>query len=408
MSIALRKIVNDTVVLPIVRDRKLSDRFGVDASVIINVSVTGPASGHYFPNGDINWNNVASDALTEVNTYYNLNNIDSYYIGFKKIDATGLTHAIKMTGCSSIVIDNCDIIGADSHQVYFVNSASGITLRNCRQRFTASDVNAVTFLSTKEMSNILIEGNWWEEVNIGCRLQDIDGCSNVIVRGNFCKNPRFGHTHIYYSSSCSGVQIHQNVGWAHPDSSDVEDWINTYRSSGVSSTDCIMITENLLAGSGRSVSGGGIMAADVGKSETLAITRYIQAQSNQLLDPGQYGIAITQGRCIRLLDNKVLANSDSLVVNSQNVGCYVWRIDSSHPGTMYDCEVSRNSVYWAHNTLGTQHSWFPSTGNDGETPNHGTSANSPPYGWLGTNSFGYPWTRADFDISSEWEYFPPS
>src|SRR5262245_46899851 len=73
--------------------------------------------------------------------------------------------------------------------------------------------------------------------------------------------------------------------------------INIFKSAGTS-TSPIEIAYNKVRGGGPSQSGGGILPGDNTAS-------YVTVHDNIAVDPGQYGIALSSGSHIKVLNNKV-------------------------------------------------------------------------------------------------------
>jgi hypothetical protein len=108
-----------------------------------------------------------------------------------------------------------------------------------------------------------------------------------------------------------------------------------YRSSGTSSSP-IEIYSNLIVGGGPSESGGGIMLGDDGGA-------YITARRNVLVDPGQYGIAVSGGNHMQVSDNWVYGRRQPFT----NVGIYVW---NQHSSSCNNITVSGNGVKWTNSS----------------------------------------------------------
>ena len=83
-----------------------------------------------------------------------------------------------------------------------------------------------------------------------------------------------------------------------------EDVISLFKSNGTAA-DPIKVIGNWIRGGGPSHSGGGIITGDYGGS-------YILVENNTLVNPGQYGIAITSGHHITIKSNKIYANKQPL------------------------------------------------------------------------------------------------
>ncbi len=105
-----------------------------------------------------------------------------------------------------------------------------------------------------------------------------------------------------------GNSINYNVVENILGQSSPEDAISVYMSNGIVG-DPIQVVGNWIRGGGPSGSGGGIMVGDYGGSHILV-------KDNILVDPGQYGIAISSGTGISIKNNKIYAKQQSFT----NVG----------------------------------------------------------------------------------------
>lgn len=121
-----------------------------------------------------------------------------------------------------------------------------------------------------------------------------------------------------------------------------EDHVNMYKSSGTAASP-ILIKYNKIRGGGPSQSGGGLMAGDEGSS-------YITIDTNILVNPGQYGIAIAGGHDNKLLNNEVYSASFPWT----NIGSFVW---NQYAPASYGHEVSGNRVNWT-NSSGAANNWW--------------------------------------------------
>lgn len=93
--------------------------------------------------------------------------------------------------------------------------------------------------------------------------------------------------------------------------SNPEDGISLYKCNGTQRSG-IIVKGNWIRGGGPSKSGGGIMLGDSGGSYQIAL-------DNILVDPGQYGIAITGGDHNAIVGNSIYARPQYFT----NVGVYV-------------------------------------------------------------------------------------
>lgn len=137
--------------------------------------------------------------------------------------------------------------------------------------------------------------------------------------------------------------IRCNIGRNEPAAGRIpEDGINLYKSNGTQQSP-ILVEYNLLTGGGPSESGGGIMLGDDGGA-------YQIARANTLVDPGQYGIAISSGNNMEILDNSVFARKQPFT----NVGIYVW---NQYKPACKSHTVSGNRVKWFSKSGGLNSFW---------------------------------------------------
>jgi hypothetical protein len=193
-------------------------------------------------------------------------------------------HCIKLSNCKNIKIIDCKL-----------GPSSG---------------NGVDLYSSE---NILITNNWMERIQTGVYAHK---CKSVVVEYNEVKNvqgpfPRGQMTQfnaVYGGENRINYNRCENfLGESYP-----EDIINIYKSNGTEEKP-IQIIGNWIRGGGPSNSGGGIMTGDNGGS-------FILVEDNILVDPGQYGIAISSGTNIQILNNMVYGKKQPFT----NVGLYVW------------------------------------------------------------------------------------
>jgi parallel beta-helix repeat protein len=202
----------------------------------------------------------------------------------------------------------------------------GVALRNVRdvviEKNTFDDVSSA-FLAAYGTNNIVFDRNYATR-----------------IRGPF---PR-GQLVQFHEVTGSGNRITCNVS----DQSSpgygrgTEDHVNMYKSSGTS-TSPILVKYNKIRGGGPSNSGGGLMSGDEGSS-------YVTIDSNILVNPGQYGVAIAGGHNNKILNNKVYSASFAW----SNVGVFVW---NQYAPASYGHEVSGNRVNWT-DRYGKANNWW--------------------------------------------------
>jgi parallel beta-helix repeat protein len=234
------------------------------------------------------------------------------------IDGKLISHVpqacIQLINCSNIVIKNCTLTQSGGVGVYLFR-CKNITVTQCFMERVSSGVYAL------ESTGIAIVHNQVKNV-LGpfprgqmVQFDDVNGGGNR-VSFNKCENI---------------------LGASNP-----EDVISMYKSSGTA-TDPIQITGNLIRGGGPSKTGGGIMLGDNGGS-------YIIAKDNILVNPGQYGMAISGGTHIVITNNKIY----SIKRPFTNVGLYIWK--QSAVGCALNT-ISKNEVNWTNAAGETNHNW---------------------------------------------------
>src|SRR4029078_11830812 len=121
---------------------------------------------------------------------------------------------------------------------------------------------------------------------IQVRCNTITNVKGPVPRGQFVQ---------FDKVSGNGNSVSCNVGRNEPGRSNPEDGISLYQSYGEAGSP-IVVRDKLLVGGGPSRSGAGIMLGDYGGS-------YQIAERNILVDPGQYGIAVSSGSHMSIIDN---------------------------------------------------------------------------------------------------------
>jgi hypothetical protein len=168
---------------------------------------------------------------------------------------------IWLYNCTNVTIDNC----------FFNNLASGIFASN----------STGVYVTQNQMLNML----------------------GPLPRGQFVQ-----FSNCYGAGNKILSNKFENVwGKSYP-----EDAINIYQSKGVASGP-IQVIGNWIRGGGPSTTGGGINLGDGGGS-------YEVASDNTLVNPGQYGIAVSAGTNMAITGNKIFAAQKSFT----NVGTFAW------------------------------------------------------------------------------------
>jgi hypothetical protein len=194
--------------------------------------------------------------------------------------------------------------------------------------------------------DITIDHNSFDDVASAAYV--VNGTNNIVFSNNYASRirgpmPR-GQLIQFNNVNGAGNQIICNVSdQTSPGyNKGTEDHISTYMSSGTAASP-VLIKYNKLRGGGPSTSGGGIMMGDNGSS-------YITVDTNIVINPGQYGIAIAGGINNKILNNKIYSSSFPWT----NVGAYVWNQETT---SSYGHEVSGNRINWT-NSSGRSNNWW--------------------------------------------------
>jgi parallel beta-helix repeat protein len=197
----------------------------------------------------------------------------------------GINEPIVLSKCDSIIILNCIISGPANQRGIYLYQCSNITIIDC------SFTNLSAGVSVDHCNGSIVVSN--------CTFKNMMGpfpAGQAVQFNNF---------------NGSGGVISNNLILNYPLQSNPEDAINLYQSNGTEDSP-ILITGNRIRGGGPSKSGGGIMLGDSGGSWQVA-------QNNTLVNPGQYGMAISGGANMSLLNNIIYGKQQSFT----NVGLYV-------------------------------------------------------------------------------------
>lgn len=302
-----------TVVEPTVSGNKINFKNAVNAQ-----NDNWIASGNPRPAGwDTNvWAANITDAILPANIITStaaskpLQPADGIVDSSSPPDATEqLTAPIVMSDKNNITISNLTIAGGNS---------ACIKLTNCKNVY-------ITLCTLKNSSNVAIE---------------LNNCTNVTVEKNniynvaagiVAKNCTNGGISIYtnqmqnmggqlyggaFVQFVNVLGVNNNISYNKLQNimgqNQTQIGIHLISSKGTPDNP-IMIDRNWIRGGGPANSSGGICLGDKGGANQTAI-------NNVLVDPGQFGLAITGGNRISLKNNTVYGKRQSFT----NVGLYVW------------------------------------------------------------------------------------
>jgi hypothetical protein len=209
---------------------------------------------------------------------------------------------IKLVNCSNITIQNCKL-GPSKQQAVYLYNCTNIKVTNCTMEDIATGVSAV------------------ESFSIQVNYNDVKN-----VKGPFPLGQLAQFDEVTGANSSISYNILENItGESYP-----EDAISIFKTHGTA-TSPLKVTGNWIRGGGPSLSGGGIILGDYGGS-------YIIVENNILVDPGQYGIAITAGNNLTIKNNRVYGRQQSFTF--WGIMSYIQYPDPTHSNTIMNNEVN--------------------------------------------------------------------
>lgn len=282
--------------------------------------------------------NLQSKTITNASTA-SFAAVKSLYVVTKPITLTGAKNitirgdsinggtvpCITLNNCTNIRITHCKLINSKTLGIYI----TGCTYIHIDSSFVGNVSTGVYAVNSK---SIQVQYN---------QMKNMQG---PFPRGAFVQfdNVSGGDNRV------TGNKLENILGQSYP-----EDAISMYKSNGLP-TDNIYITNNWIIGGGPSKSGGGIMLGDNGGS-------YQVAESNILVNPGQYGMAVSGGTHMQITGNEIYGKAQSFT----NVGLYYWN-QSGLPSS--SITINNNKVNFTSGTYGINNSYIG-------------SGNATPTGW---------------------------
>lgn len=254
---------------------------------------------------------------------------------------------IKYVGKSNIVIEGLEISGSNEHSIALYDSEN-VIIRNNKLGPSFSKRGVYLY----NCKNITIEDCTFENVQSGLTASNSQGIkfqyNDVLnVLGDLYGGTDTGSMVQFIQVSGSDNSISYNVCENISGKSAPEDIINIYSSNGTAGSP-IKIKGNWIRGGGPSKSGGGINIGDWGGSHQII-------EDNILVNPGQYGIAISGGNNMTLRNNKVYSKKE----HYNNVGMIVYNWYDKEAGESFNITSSNNRINYTHADGYINNWWIP-------------------------------------------------
>lgn len=227
----------------------------------------------------------------------------------------GTVPCITLVNCTNIHITHCKLINSKTLGI----SISGCTSIKVDSSFIGNVSTGVYAVNSK---SIQVQNN---------QMKNMQG---PFPRGAFVQFDNVSGTY----NRVTGNKLENILGQSYP-----EDAISMYKSNGTA-TDKIYIQNNWIEGGGPSKSGGGIMLGDNGGS-------YQVATNNILVNPGQYGMAVSGGSHMQISNNEIYGKAQSFT----NVGLYYWNQSGLSSS---DITISSNKVNFTSGQYGINNSYI--------------------------------------------------
>lgn len=231
----------------------------------------------------------------------------------------GSLPCITLINCSNIRITHCKLINS---------SNEGINLNNC--------------------SMVQIDSNYIANVSTGIYALSSNSIQVIYnqmknMQGPYPKGAFVQFNQVSGSNNSVAFNRLENIaGQSNP-----EDAISMYKSNG-SASNPILINGNWIRGGGPSLTGGGIMLGDNGGS-------YEVATNNILVNPGQYGMAVSGGNNMQIANNEIYSASEPF----SNVGIYYWN-QSGLPSS--GIKIDSNKVNFTSGLYGGENDFYLGSG----------------------------------------------
>jgi Right handed beta helix region len=274
-----------------------------------------------------------------------ISNIDDSKSATGFIDTgSNIIGATVISGMANGVVANnafkpaATVILSNQHDIVIQGVAiSNITLYNC-YNITIKNCKIGPYkqigIILSQCNNVHIDSCYLYQVSTGVYANDsktisVTNCQAKNMMGPFPD----GQFVQYKNVSGGGNRVSFNKFQNILGESYTEDAISMYASNGLPA-DPIVIEGNWIRGGGPSHSGGGIMLGDGGGSNMVA-------KNNILVDPGQYGMAVSGGSYMSIINNTIFGKTQAFT----GVGIYYRSYFGPTSGNIY---VGKNAVNYTN------------------------------------------------------------
>lgn len=247
------------------------------------------------------------------------------------------------SGRSNLVFENKRIVNAPGVAFKLYNGANNIIIRNCFFDGAPSGI----LVELENARNITIENclfakGWSGVYSLGSSGINIINCQFLNMKIRRSSTGAFqGLGNFIQFNSCSDMQVLNCRGENFPEA-DPEDMISFYRSSNG------LVKGNIFRGnptSTWSTSGGGFICGDNGGNNVVI-------DSNTVMNPGQYGLAIAGGTNMKIINNKIWSDKNPV----SNNPLYAWA-QGDQVGISSNATVTGNRGKWIDKNGGINNGW---------------------------------------------------
>ena len=243
---------------------------------------------------------------------------------------------------TGLVISGFRFSNESSQPCISINYGGNITIENCW--FGPSrDGEGVKLWRTE---NVTIRNCYFEHVLCGVNAIE---CKKIVVDNNNFYNIKStrmdvrGNVAMFNNCTGGGLRITNNRAENIEGECGTEDLVNLFQSVGLAD-DPILVAGNRFRGGGPSTSGGGLLAGDGGGA-------YAVIRDNILVNPGNYGVAISGGKFFKLLDNTIYqeqkpwSNIPAYLWDWENLGNCSGHVIRGNKSTYYDKHGRRREIW---------------------------------------------------------------